>query len=211
MKKSDPFDFNFSSHPFITPGYLTCELPEVVREELKESIEKAKKNKIDYRGKLAGNVSKEFELKITPTIKYLTESMAKEYFKIFGDKISFYEDSDFKLKSLWLNIQKKHEFNPIHSHSGVFSFVIWVKIPYDIEEELKMFKHSNSPSASLFSFVYHDSFGTTHTKEIHIGKSHEWSMAFFPSNLPHTVYPFYTSDDVRMSISGNIFYNRKKS
>jgi hypothetical protein len=27
---------------------------------------------------------------------------------------------------------------------------------------------------------------------------------FFPSKLPHNVYPFLNSDDTRISISGNI-------
>lgn len=30
------------------------------------------------------------------------------------------EDKLIKLTSLWVNFQKKHEFNPIHNHDGVF-------------------------------------------------------------------------------------------
>ena len=30
-------------------------------------------------------------------------------------------------------------------------------------------------------------------------------MAFFPAKLNHTVNPFYTSDEYRISISGNVF------
>jgi hypothetical protein len=29
-------------------------------------------------------------------------------------------------------------------------------------------------------------------------------MAMFPSSLNHEVYPFYTSDDFRITIAGNI-------
>jgi hypothetical protein len=215
MKKSEGFSFDFNSYPFTVPGYLTCRLPEFVKEELENSIEKTLKNEedqVDYRSKLAGNIKQEFRLKITPRIKYLTENMSKEYFNIFGNKVSFYEEGqDFKLKTLWINIQKKHEFNPIHFHSGVFSFVIWTKIPYDLNEELNLFKESNSSCASLFSFVFHDCYGTTHTQSIKVDKSLEWSMVFFPASLAHTVYPFFTSDDTRMSISGNVYYKRKKN
>ena len=36
------------------------------------------------------------------------------------------------------------------------------------------------------------------------------TMLFFPSSLSHTVYPFYTSDKERISISGNIHYDVEK-
>jgi hypothetical protein len=212
MKKSEPFIFDFNSHPLTIPGYLSCQLPELVKEELQENIKKTLKNKekVDFRPRLAGNIKEEIGLPITPKLKYLVENMAKEYFNIFGTQHCFYEDEDFKLKDLWLNLQKKHEFNPVHTHSGIFSFVIWVKVPYNLQEELEVFNHSQSPSASLFSFVYGDCYGTTHTEIIPVDTSYEWSMVFFPAKLSHAVNPFYTSDDTRMSVSGNIFYKKKK-
>ena len=215
MKNSESFEFDFKSYPFTVPGYLTCNLPEFVKDELEKSIKKTLKNKedqVDYRSKLVGNISQEFGLKITPKIKYLTENRSKEYFNVFGTKISFYEeDQDFKLKTLWVNIQKKHEFNPIHTHSGVFSFVIWAKIPYELNEELEIFEDSNVSCASLFSFVYNDCYGSMCTHLVNVDKNFEWSMVFFPASLAHTVYPFFTSDDTRISISGNVYYKRKKN
>jgi inosine/xanthosine triphosphate pyrophosphatase family protein len=41
-------------------------------------------------------------------------------------------------------------------------------------------------------------------------KTFEGKIAFFPSKLSHCVYPFYSSDDVRISISGNIKLDSKK-
>jgi hypothetical protein len=32
----------------------------------------------------------------------------------------------------------------------------------------------------------------------------EGKMALFPADLNHIVYPFYTSEDYRISISGNV-------
>ena len=34
---------------------------------------------------------------------------------------------------------KKHEFNPLHNHDGIYSFVIFVNIPYDLTEEENYF------------------------------------------------------------------------
>ena len=37
-----------------------------------------------------------------------------------------------------------------------------------------------------------------------LDKKFEGTMLFFPSWLQHQVYPFYTSDEKRVSLSGNI-------
>ena len=34
-------------------------------------------------------------------------------------------------------------------------------------------------------------------------------MVFFPSMFRHTAYPFYSSDETRVSISGNLWLNTK--
>ena len=45
------------------------------------------------------------------------------------------QDSKYFLEKLWCNFQKKDEFNPPHSHGGALSFVIYLKVP----EELDMY------------------------------------------------------------------------
>ena len=42
------------------------------------------------------------------------------------------------------------------------------------------------------------------TLPLFIDKTWEGTIVMFPSWLNHSVYPFYTSDDYRISISGNI-------
>jgi hypothetical protein len=222
MKKNEEFAYNFNSHALISPGYLTCKLPDIVIDELKESIddvlnlsEKSSEiEKIDCRDKLAGNISCEYILKITPKIRYLTESLSEEYFKVFNmERPNHYYNRynnatyRYKLSSLWVNIQKKNEFNPIHYHGGIFSFVIWVKIPYNLEDELKIYEKSPNSSASLFSFVYSDPYGKMCTEILNIDKTWEWKIALFPASLSHVVYPFFTSDESRISVSGNVFYD----
>lgn len=106
----------------------------------------------------------------------------------------------------WFNIQEKYEFIPSHTHDGIASYVIWVNIPYDINEELSVGEH-----ASTFSFTYSTVTGTAGNKTLPVDKSYEGKIIMFPSGLPHCVYPFYTSDDCRISISGNIRFNTSKS
>ena len=55
-----------------------------------------------------------------------------------------------------MNYQKQYEFNPLHDHSGIYSFVIFVKIPTDwsYQHALPFSVNSNSPHASDFAFAW---------------------------------------------------------
>lgn len=112
----------------------------------------------------------------------------------------------FVLSRFWVNFQKKYEFNPLHNHSGVFSFVIWMKIPtrYDKEVQVPFVKHSNHKPVSSFQFSYVNALGYLQGHEYKLNPEDEGTMLFFPSSLSHQVYPFYTSNKTRISLSGNI-------
>ena len=141
--------------------------------------------------------------------------MAEEYGKVFGVnpfKVFINDDADheFCLSEAWVNFSKKHDFNPIHKHAGVYSFVIWVKIPYDLDEELKVYSGKVDGSVnSLFEFTTIESFGSINNQTIPVDKSYEWEMIFFPAEMMHQVYPFYSSDEFRVSIAGNIAFSVK--
>ena len=49
-----------------------------------------------------------------------------------------------------------------------------------------------------------DSRGAISQHEIEADRNYENKMIIFPSNLQHSVYPFFTSNDYRISLSGNI-------
>jgi len=111
-----------------------------------------------------------------------------------------------KLSNFWVNYQYKTEFNPLHWHTGDLSFVIWLKVPYDWENEkqLDIVKDSNSlDKVGNFVFVWADD-SKLESHVIFMNEHIEGHMAVFPSWLSHMVYPFYTSDDARVSISGNV-------
>ena len=62
-------------------------------------------------------------------------------------------DQPLVLKSLWVNFQKKYEFNPPHTHDDDLSFVIYTKIPDGLEEECKT-SVSNSPGPGCIVFDF---------------------------------------------------------
>ena len=132
-------------------------------------------------------------------------ALANEYYKLTkrNEDYPHWDTTD-----MWINFQKKHEQFSLHDHNGNLSFVMWVQIPYDLQEELKP-PPPNSKilfpiSSSLFNFVYTDTYGAVITKKIKVDKSYEGTIIMFQSNLKHLVYPFHTSDDYRISISGNL-------
>tara|TARA_Y100000022_G_scaffold191013_1_gene191728 strand:- start:304 stop:936 length:633 start_codon:yes stop_codon:yes gene_type:complete len=105
------------------------------------------------------------------------------------------------LQDTWVNFQKKNEYNPVHAHSGVFSFVLWLKIPYNREAESK---HPGSKGTNgNFVFYLTDQAGKIQDYPIQLDKSYEGVCVMFPAETRHCVYPFYTSDEYRISVSGN--------
>ena len=54
-----------------------------------------------------------------------------------GYNVPITERHLYQLTDLWVNYQYKHEFNPLHDHSGVYSFVIWMKIPTSFSDQKK--------------------------------------------------------------------------
>ena len=182
---------------------------------------------------LAGNMEKEFSLGkskkiLEPYVCSLADSY-REYTKLSSSlqslykhtKIGFNEqslDKDlefvYSFDNTWVNFQKKYEFNPTHCHSGDFSYVLWIQIPYDLEEEFSFSNcvNSNTPSNSLFKFSFTNVAGQVTDYPLLIDKSWEGVMVLFPAKMRHQVYPFYTSDDYRISIAGNLSCNiqRKK-
>ena len=117
----------------------------------------------------------------------------------------------YYLNNWWVNYQKQHEFNPVHNHAGVYSFVAWLKIPTDstAQNNLPIGQNRNGNVVSDFEFVFTDMAGKIQGYLYKMDKSRENTLLLFPSGLKHTVYPFYNCPDDRISISGNVFLDTK--
>lgn len=115
--------------------------------------------------------------------------------------------TSLKLAPPWVNFQKAQEENPIHTHGGLMSFVIWLQLPYDIQDELAQApgRASRKCLAGHFNFHWTDILGQLQHFHIPADRTRESTLLVFPSELAHSVNPFYTSSDYRITISGNIF------
>ena len=117
------------------------------------------------------------------------------------------------MNTWWVNYQKQNEFNPLHDHSGVYSFIVWMKIPTNHDEQNRnpLASRSNIEKISVVDFLYSNILGQPQVLEYRMNPDMEGTMLFFPSLLRHQVYPFYNCDEDRISISGNIMLNTAKT
>tara|TARA_B100000035_G_scaffold24195_1_gene19011 strand:- start:459 stop:1064 length:606 start_codon:yes stop_codon:yes gene_type:complete len=112
----------------------------------------------------------------------------------------------YKLNEMWVNYQKEGEFIPNHQHPGIYSFVVWMKIPYNHKEQNKDNK-SSAKFISTFQMCYSTVTGQTRCSNYNLGPEYEGTMLLFPSQMMHQVYPFYNCKETRISISGNISFD----
>ena len=204
--------------PPVTP-FLQIKLDQEVVDYLWKIIDIAKTTNVSHKSKLIGNISQSllledidyffFKSVLIPLIEYYRENNPigndpVSLNALMGPKIQLVLDK------FWVNYQYKTEFNPYHDHSGVYSFAIWMKIPYDWEDQKKLEQFRDieyeNIKAGTFQFEYNDSLGGIKTYGYKLSPELEGVMLFFPAKLRHCVYPFYKIDEPRISIAGNLSY-----
>ena len=172
-------------------GWLQIELDE---KEINYLWELVKNKKDNTKHKLVGHIDSSYT--IVDKGNWFFDNVLKYCIQIH----SYYLDH------IWVNFQKQNEFNPLHDHNGIYSFVIWLKIPTYHEEQNKNLLAANAKTKKIsqFNFVYTDILGKINSYEYKMNPDIEGTMLFFPSELLHEVYPFYNCSDDRVSISGNV-------
>jgi len=110
---------------------------------------------------------------------------------------------DFKLVNMWININKKWNYNTKHCHPGcILSGVFWVKAPENCGKLVFVNPHS---------FVEHNLIERVNDdvkKECNYDRTFEFTpqegtLVTFPSHLQHLVEP-NQSDEDRISIAFNL-------
>jgi len=158
---------------------------------------------------LAGQITKEYQItKSLPLLNPYLEEMGRAYQKEWN----YYpkenpNNNKLTVESVWVNMQKKLEVNPLHNHDGTLSFVAWLHVPFKLEDERNMENCKNSRTVELsstFQFVYTTALGNIANCPMFVESGWEGKIIMFPAKLLHMVYPFQTSDDYRISIAGNL-------
>ena len=190
-------------------GYVRDTIPYDIFAQLTAEASLAREKAINVNRELAGAIKEEYNVG-------QSDFMQGEFFDYIIRLIGQYEQTfavpvdehiiSYPLFQLpyvdrpslittWVNYQKKTEYNPPHRHSGIFSFVIWLNLPYDTEKEKAAYRSSTDFN---FQFVQDGQI-----QQCPIDPK-EGDIILFPAGLWHSVHPFFLSDDFRISLSGNI-------
>jgi len=174
----------------------------------------SEENKEEFSHELAGNISISELIKdkdnwfYETVLKKLTERM---YYKSWDNYYKYHIEKEetppkFKMEKFWVNYQKQHEFNPPHGHGGLYSFVVFMKIPTHWREQhaLPISANSTCPLASDFQFIMGHPQGHIMPFNVPLSPEDEGRILFFPAWLNHQVFPFYGTEEKRITISGNI-------
>jgi hypothetical protein len=184
----------------------------------------SEENKENVSKNLAGNIFKSETIKdkdnwfYETVLKELSEKMFYRDHGNYGDRLQPCSRvasearqrrplPKFELYNFWVNYMKQYEFNPIHGHGGLYSFAIFVKIPTHWKEQhaLPISSNSAAPIASDFAFIRSEKNSETCLPiNFPLSSEDEGRMLFFPAWLQHQVYPFYGTEEERITISGNI-------
>ena len=220
MKLKSTFEYPQQIEP-----WMEVRLPDDVVEYLWKIVKKGEEKNVDMKHTLAGNISKSFKIEdedhyfqneicLPLAHEYLSKIDQPDLLKanhsaVSADgKILNIKNWALSLEAFWANYQLKNEFNPVHNHAGAFSFVIWLKIPYDCEEQKKLKfldgTHDASKIPGVFYFDYSNLQGGQTQTCYQIDPTSEGLMLFFPAKLRHGVHPFYDTDEKRVSVSGNM-------
>ena len=209
--KETKLEWSYFQLPNI-PIYET-KLPQKIVDRLWGYVNKAEEN---WNSHLAGNIDK--SLLLEDEDDYFMNNIVGPIANLYTNNTNSvgwikethtHASNSLKLSDFWVNFQNKHEYNPLHNHSGIVSFVVWMKIPTHWEDQhaLPISANSNTPSASDFQFTYSDILGNHQDFHVAMSGYQEGWIIVFPSQLRHQVYPFFECDEQRISISGNISWN----
>ena len=201
--------------PFGPPIYINQVDDNIVKELDARIEETGGKPEFDASGQLAGRIKKQTHLD-----EVISESVKEDILKHCA---SFYEQtsggqelplSTMSLDSIWSNIQEAREYNPVHQHTGNFSFVIYtrndledlsVEEIQDNEYDNKVVDYDNQkPLAGMIELFYGEGNWMNWTSFTHVPKRGD--ILIFPSWLRHTVYAHYEAGKIRISVAGNVSF-----
>ena len=112
------------------------------------------------------------------------------------------ESVELNAHDLWVNFMKPGDFNPVHTHGGDYSFVIFLDVPKKLIEEQDAFEGTSSkPGSLMFEFTQQAKPKWALTGQAF--KPRTGDMVIFPALLQHWVLPF-KSKCTRVSVSGNL-------
>ena len=197
------------------PSIYHSTMNEEMMSTLRKIADDSRTDGADMRQYLAGNIDRErkwiaddetkreFYFQLKPHIRAFAETEEDRFQSqlIRAGEGSDYDNLEYIFSTEpWINYQLANEFNPIHSHSGQYSSVLYINVPEEIAKE-NDHGQSNMTCRGQIEFIGDatDRLGANGTHKF-VPKTGD--IFLFDARLKHCVYPF-TSDVERVSMSFN--------
>jgi hypothetical protein len=197
----------YKNRPF-GPFVMATRVPEDIRKRL---LKDAKKQLKSYHKHLAGHLHTQLRYNDDTTKWFYEQSTPiwqayREGWSNWAGLTNY--SCELNAHDLWVNFMKPGDFNPVHTHGGDYSFVIFLDVPEKIIEEQNAFEGTSAkPGSLMFEFTQQAKPKWAITGQTYRPKTGD--MIIFPALLQHWVVPF-KSKCTRISVSGNIeVVNRK--
>ena len=170
-------------------------IPPSLFNKLKDAcIERRKDEDWNYNDKLVGALNQQSSLVATEGLEDYLVHTSQNIWHTFFQTCPYqgeFNPNYLELRELWVNYQKPGQYNPYHCHHGVVSFVIFVDIPYGVEERKDF--------ASDGGFQLE-------SRLINVDRSWNGQVLMFPASTNHAVYPYHSTDKERITVAGNLFW-----
>jgi len=184
------------------PYVMRTKIPEDMRKRL---LTDGKKQLKSYHKRLAGHLDSQLKYNDETTSWFYQQS--SPIWQAYREGWSNWtghpnEPVELNAHDLWVNFMKPGDFNPVHTHGGDYSFVIFLDVPKKLIEEQDAFEGTSSvPGSLMFEFTQQAKPKWAMTGQAF--KPRTGDMVIFPALLQHWVLPF-KSKCTRVSVSGNL-------
>lgn len=183
------------------PTILKSIIDDDIYDVVLEAVTNSTNNKVTPPQYLAGefNSGSNKDLTFSSNDKFniflnWVKNKAAEYGQAINDRHLANLAPQLTLPIVWVNYQKAGDFNPIHTHSGALSFIMYIKIP-EYKNEQQYAGDINWRYGEELPFVKNTLSISPVEKEFYM----------FPAWLDHYVWPFNNSTETRISVAGNLF------
>ena len=155
-----------------------------------------------------GTIAHEYEIEDVLVKKELSDILGPMVQQYATDMHFTLEQRPMGLTTAWCNLQTSGEYFAAHTHAGVFSFALWLTVPFTQADE-RAWREARGKSGretASFQFHYTDALGRITPNVLEVDRSWENEVIVFPGEMMHSVTPYYSTDAVRIVVSGNIDY-----
>jgi uncharacterized protein (TIGR02466 family) len=191
----------YSNIPF-GPYVMRTKIDEDIRLRL---LKDAKKELKSYHKQLAGHLTTQLKYNTDTTgwfyqsTNHIWSAYREGWSNFFG---LTNEGVELHAHDLWVNFMKPGDFNPVHTHGGNYSFVIFLDVPKQLQKEQQEFEGTSvKPGSLMFEFTQQARPKWAETGQAFLPSTGD--MLVFPALLQHWVVPFKTKC-TRISVSGNL-------